>query len=509
MTRYAASSFSAKDSPTFISKMKLLSAIQIREWDEYTIEHEPILSIDLMERAAGTCYDTIIDYIAGKKIKIFCAKGNNGGDGLALARMLLQDGNDVTVYILEFGAPGTKDFQINLSRLHAITTNIHFIQSENFFPELNKDDLIVDALFGSGLNRPLEGVTAQLVNHINNSGAFIISIDLPSGMFTDKSSKGNAIIKANITITFQCLKLCFIVAENAAYFGELKITDIGLHPDFLQTVSCTSETVEADFIQQIFKPRNAFAHKGSFGHALIIAGSEGKMGACLLAARACLRAGSGLLTVAPVVNNLSLNVSTPEAMTASMDTAIASIHNFSSVGIGPGIDISEDILTEILSHYKKSLVIDAGAFAGLAQINNWQQLLPEGSILTPHPKEFDRLFGASENDFERMDKALKISSENKFIIVLKGHHTLIVKEGKGWFNATGNAGLAKGGSGDMLTGIITSLLAQGYQPLHAAMIGVYWHGLTADVVAETKPMEVMLASDCIEAMGDALNMIAT
>lgn len=484
--------------------MKILTAIQVREWDEYTIVNEPVASVDLMERAAGNCYENIIEYINGRKIKIFCAKGNNGGDGLALARMFLHDGHDVTVYILEFGAPGTKDFQVNLARLHSITSNIHFIQGNEYFPELNDDDIVIDALFGSGLNRPLEGISAGLVEHINSSAAFIISIDLPSGMFTDKSSAGNPVIKANITFTFQCLKLCFLMPENALFFGDVKVLDIGLHSDFLQTVSALYETIELNSVHSILKPRNPFAHKGSFGHALLIAGSEGKMGACLIAARACLRGGCGLLTAAPEINNTALNVFVPEAMTASFSAVEKNIHNFSAIGMGPGIEITAETITSLFSLYKKPMVIDAGAFTGLARINNWQQQIPEGSVLTPHPKEFDRLFGAVNNDFERMEKALKISAENKFIIVLKGHHTLIAKEGRAWFNTTGNTGLAKGGSGDMLTGMITSLLAQNYEPLHAAIFAVYWHGLTAGQAAETKPAEVILASDCIEAMGDAL-----
>lgn len=487
--------------------MKLLSAEQIRQWDEYTIVNEPIQSIDLMERTAQLCAENIYKDFDKKKIKIFCAKGNNGGDGLALARIFINEATDVTVYILEFGAAGTQNFQTNLAKLHTITTHIHFIQSPAFFPEINSDDIVIDALFGSGLNRPLEGLSAALVTYINKSNTTVISIDVPSGMFINKCSTGQSIIKANSTLTFQSLKLCFLLAENEKYFGNVKVLDIGLHNDFLDTVESINETVEIDFIKSIYKNRNSFAHKGNFGHALLIAGSEGKIGASLLAARACLRAGCGLLTVASNSESTALNIYIPEAMSLSSLDIFQNISAFNAIGIGPGMEIIGDELKEILNAFKKPVVLDAGAFAALNKIKNWKKIIPAGSILTPHPKEFDRLFGECENDFERMDKALKISAENNVIIILKGHHTLIAQNGKGWFNATGNAGLAKGGSGDMLTGIITSLLAQGYNPLHAAILGVYWHGLSADAVAKTKPLEVILASDCIEAMGDALNII--
>lgn len=488
--------------------MKLFSAEQIRLWDEYTINQEPITSIGLMQRAADACFENLYDTIEeSEKIKIFCCKGNNGGDGLALANIILTEFEDVkpTIYILEFGAVGTNDFQKNLAKLHKLTTDIHFLQSENLFPQIDEDDLVIDALFGSGLNRPLEGLSAALVNHINKSEATVISIDVPSGMFIDKSSAGNTIIKATETLTFQALKLCFLMPENASYFGRIQILDIELHPDYPEQTDARFETIEKGFVKSLIKERDAFAHKGNFGHALLIAGSEGKNGAALIAAKACLRSGCGLLTVNTKTAASALNIFIPEAMTN--ENEINDFSSYSSIGIGPGLGNCEATIKKLFSFYTKPIVIDADGLNSLKNIADWKTKVPAGSILTPHPKEFERLFGECANDFERAEKAIQLSQENNFIIVLKGHHTLIANKGKGYFNTTGNSALAKGGSGDMLTGIITSLLAQGYEPLHAVIIGVHWHGLTANMLIDIMQPETILASDCIEMMSEALTMI--
>ena len=270
--------------------MKLFSAEQIRQWDQYSIQHEPIASIDLMERAAGKCADWLErNNYTEKAFHIFCGKGNNGGDGLAIARMLAERKCPVTVHILEFGHKGTDDFQINLARLHQYPEiEIRFVQTEKNFHGLDNNDIIIDALLGSGLNRGLEGVTANLVNHINHSGCGIISIDIPSGLFTDRSSLGETVVKASHTLSFQCFKQAFLVAENSEFIGEVHILDIGLHPDFINSAFSKYELIDDSLIRSIYKPRNRFGHKGNFGHALIVAGSYGKIGAAVLAAKACL-----------------------------------------------------------------------------------------------------------------------------------------------------------------------------------------------------------------------------
>ncbi len=487
--------------------MKLLTSQQIHEWDAYTIANEPVSSIDLMERAAEACTDYLLQTnLYGKSYKIFCGKGNNGGDGLAIARLLINKGTTVSTYIIEFGAIGTKDFQTNLQRLHELTTNIHFIQSEKFFPEINDDDLVIDALYGSGLNRPLKDLSASLVTFINQSSANTIAIDVPSGMFIDKSSTDNSLIKANTTLTFQCLKLCFLVAENAEYTGKVKVLDIGLHSQFLENISSSFEILEEADIKKIYKPRKQFSHKGTHGHALIIAGNKGKMGAAVLSTNACIRAGAGLTTANIPQEYFSImHTHLPEAMCAAREE-IFDFEKITAVGIGPGLGTkpaTTELLQKVLHYFKKPVVIDADALNIISQNKYLLNEIKEDSIFTPHPKEFERLFGETKNDFDRINLALERSTKNNFIIVLKGTYTFIAKQGKGWFNTSGNAGLAKGGSGDILTGIITALIAQKYSPIDATLFGVYLHGLAADMALEYQSMESMTASDVIRHLSDA------
>jgi NAD(P)H-hydrate epimerase len=496
--------------------MKVLSAEEIRQWDQYTIVHEPISSIDLMERAANSCVNWLNENIpVGSRYSIFCGKGNNGGDGLAIARLLAEENRQLTVYILEFGHKGTSDFQTNLARLHQYPNiEISFIQAEENFRSLFPDEIIIDALFGSGLNRHLEGVTANLVGHLNTSGSKIISIDIPSGMFVDRSSKGNVIVKADHTLMFQCLKPAFLVAENAEYTGKLHILDIGLQEAFLRSITSIYEWIDLAVIHSIRKPRKHFAHKGNFGHGLIVAGSYGKIGAAVLSARACLRSGIGLLTChIPKCGYDILQTSAPEAMVmtdfnSSFTTKVEDdLTKYESIGIGPGIGTASEtkmLLREVFDSYRHPLVLDADALNILAAQKDLLKLVPAGSILTPHPKEFERMFGESVNDFDRIDKALKKAKELNLIIVLKGHHTFIATpDKKGFFNSTGNAGMATGGSGDVLTGILTGLLAQGYSSVETAILGVYLHGLAGDIAAERLSMEAMVAGDIIESLGQS------
>ena len=495
--------------------MNILTAQQIRAWDQFTILHEPIASIDLMERAARKCVEWICAQPwKNKTFQIFCGKGNNGGDGLAIARMLITAGCDVAVYILEKGSLGTEDFQHNLQRLHKLSTNIHFIQSKENFPSVNTGEIVIDALFGSGLNKPLENIAAELAIHINQSNALVVSIDLPSGLFSDVSSSGNIIVEADHTLTFQCYKTGLLVQENAPFIGEVHLLDIGLHPGFLQTEKFNQELITASLVLGIYKPRNRFAHKGAFGHALLVAGSYGKMGAAVLACRACLHSGVGLLSCCiPKCGYEIMQTSVPEAMVITdVNEEIISqlpyeIEKYTVIGIGPGIGTSAEtqkIISFIARRYTKPLVIDADGLNCLAMQKELLQQLPAGSVLTPHPKEFDRLFGEHKNDFDRIATARQKAKELQIVIVLKGHHSLIATPGGyGFFNSTGNAGMAKGGSGDVLTGIITSLIAQKYEPVQAVVMGVYLHGLAGDLAAVRLSQESMTASDIIHSLHEA------
>jgi hydroxyethylthiazole kinase-like uncharacterized protein yjeF len=497
--------------------MKILSAEQIREWDQYTIRHEPISSIDLMERAACKSVEWLQQKdLLDKPITIFCGKGNNGGDGLAIARMMVQQNvNLLNIYILESGSQGSEDFQTNLERLHY---PIRFIQSEKNFPSFRNNEIIIDALFGSGLNRPLDGVAAKLVEHINQSGCEVISIDLPSGLPTDQAAATTAVVKTHHVLTFQTSKFSFLLPANAAFVGKVHILDIGLHSKYYESVQTNYELIDAELISAIYKPRNRFAHKGNFGHALIIGGGYGKMGAAILCAKACLRSGAGLTTVhIPRAGYAILQSAVPEAMVSSdpnsyLITKIEEdISKFNCIGIGPGIGTAtetKDFLKHILNNHKQPLMLDADALNILASEKDLLNKLPAGSILTPHPKEFARLFGETKDDLQRMELAQQKAKELNVVIVLKGHHTLIATPGgKAYFNNTGNAGMAKGGSGDVLTGILTALVAQYNDTVESAILGVYLHGLAGDLAAKKFSEEAMIAGDVIENLGDAFKTI--
>jgi len=500
--------------------MKIFSASQIRAWDAYTIEQEPVLSVDLMERAAVKCTEWLIhNHHAKQPLHIFCGKGNNGGDGLAIARLLLQKGCKVSVCILEFGHKGTDDFQVNLHRLHQVTTDIHFLQTTEAFPLLTADDTVIDAMFGTGLNKTPDGITAELINHINHSPATVISIDIPTGMISDKSCKDATVIHAQYTLSFQVYKECFLMPENEEACGEVHLLNIGLHPDYYKDAIAAAQLIDHEIIKQIYHKRKAFSHKGHFGHALLVAGSYGKMGAAVLSAEACLRSGVGLVTVhAPAFGVEILQSSIPEAM-VDADTeqlVIAAmpkdLMRYAAIGIGPGIGLHEttaDLLMQLLHEAHQSIVIDADALNLLSIKKKLATHLHEDCILTPHPKEFERLFGTTANDFERKELAMRKAEELNCVIILKGHHTFIAcANGNAWFNSTGNAGMATAGSGDVLTGILTGLLAQGYSAEEAAVLGVYLHGSAGDIAAAHLSQEAMIAGDISKHLGKAFLQIS-
>ncbi|WP_276483146.1 NAD(P)H-hydrate dehydratase [Paraflavitalea pollutisoli] len=497
--------------------MYIFSAADIRAWDEYTILHEPISSIDLMERASLACVDWLQQHQPDNMgYAVFCGKGNNGGDGLAIARLLAEADHAVTVYILEFGHLGTEDFQTNLARLHESGAVIKFISAAENIPTLTVGETVIDALLGSGLNRPLEGLTAQVVGHINNSGLRVISIDMPTGLMADSSATGNTIIQADHTLSFQCYKPAFLVAENAAYIGQLHILDIGLHPGYPATQPSPFQWIDQAMVQSILRPRGAFSHKGTYGHAAIIAGSQGMMGAATLAARACLRSGVGKLTAhIPAIGYTIMQIAVPEAMTYTagkehVETAV-SLGQYDVIGAGPGLGqygSHRELLETIFQQCKNALVLDADALNVLSLHQELLGKLPPHTILTPHPKEFERLFGKTANDFERIQLALKRAAALKIVIVLKGRYSLVATpEGVAYFNSTGNPGMATGGSGDVLTGIITGLAAQGYSPVHAAIAGVFIHGLAGDIAASYTSQTSLIASDLVEYLADAFHQL--
>jgi hydroxyethylthiazole kinase-like uncharacterized protein yjeF len=497
--------------------MLILTAKQIHDWDSYTIRIKPIQSLDLMETAASRCLQWLTQNgFQQQPFYIFCGKGNNGGDGLALARMLALKGAKVTVFIIEMGQVGTGDFQANLTALHQTDVLINYIQSADHFPVIPKTQLVIDALFGTGLNRPLQGLPAALVMHINTFDNPVIAIDIPSGLLADRSSKGFAIIKARYTLSFQCLKMAFLMAENEVYTGHVQVLDIGLLNSYLSEISYEALLVEEEIIKAMYRPRQAFSHKGNFGYAALVAGSYGFMGAATLAANACLRAGVGKLTChIPACGYIIMQLAAPEAMSRTegeQHIETLSVNDkYNAVGIGPGIGMHEShphLLKTFFTEYKKPVVIDADALNVLATRPELLDLVTPFSILTPHPAEFDRLFGPSSNDFDRMQLARDKAKALQLIIVLKGHRTLIAMPGGNcFFNGTGNPGMATGGSGDVLTGILTGLLAQQYPPEQAALLGVYLHGLAGDYAANKNTEEAMLAGDICLHLGDAFRQL--
>ena len=499
--------------------MKIFSTDQVKKWDAFTILNEPISTIELMERAATACFNWLKQNInSQKQIRFFCGKGNNGGDGLAIARLLLQEKYKISVYILENDKAGSPDFETNHKRLRDRNVQIFDIGLADFFPEINEDDIIIDALFGTGLNKPLEGIFAALVEHINASNASIISIDLPTGLFADKSSKNNTIIKATHTFSFQNYKLAFLLPDNAFFCGQVHILDIGLDKQFNESESAGFELTDNEIIKTIYKHRSKFGHKENYGHAALVCSSKGMIGAVVLASLGCMSSGAGKLTAyIPECGNDIIQTTVPEAMSfiAGEDfiMSVAGIEKFDAVGIGPGIGLfssHKDLLASIFQKVKGPLVIDADALNCIAQNPDLLKSIPAGTILTPHPKEFERLFGKTDNDFERLQLALHKSKELNIYIVLKGHYSFIsTPEGKGYFNSTGNPGMATAGSGDVLTGFITGLLAQGYSSLHACILGVYLHGLAGDIAADKFSEEAMIAGDIINCLGDAFKQISS
>lgn len=499
--------------------MKIFSAEQTRRWDEYSIREAAIRPIDLMERAARACTTWLETHSFSQTTPaccVFCGKGNNGGDGLAIARQLIERGIPATVFILEFGFKGTPDFQENLKRLHQVSSDIHYIQDATHFHSLKKGMLVIDALFGSGLSRPLEGVTEKLVQHINRSGAEIISIDMPSGLPVEGSAKENTVIRATHTLSFQTWKPSFLLADNQACTGEIHILPIGLSPIFYEQEPSAYTLIDSSLIHAIYRPRNAFGHKGSFGHAGLIAGSTGMMGAAVLSATACIRAGAGKLTVyAPKSGYVILQQTIPEAM-VSISGQSDFLEGFTpagkhqALGFGPGIGRRDElapVVRSVLQTYHQPLVVDADALVLIAHHNLYDQI-PARSILTPHPGEFDMLFGKPENDWERLEKATHKAAELNLYIIVKGHYSFIAcPDGRRYFNSTGNPGMATAGSGDVLTGILTALLAQGYTPEETAVFGTYLHGLAGDIAAEKNSVEALIAGDIIDALGSAFIQI--
>jgi hydroxyethylthiazole kinase-like uncharacterized protein yjeF len=501
--------------------MKIFSSEQIKQIDETTIRNEPVHSIDLMERAAGKLADWYIGrFERSQPLIIVAGPGNNGGDGLALARLLSKEGYEPEVRYIKFTSKQSEEWKINSDRLRK-ETKVPFITISRIeqFKEITPGTIIIDAIFGSGLSRPADGLASEVIRKINSSGSAVVAVDIPSGLFCGDNSSNDpdTIIRADYTLTFQFPKLSFMFPENEKFTGCWFILPIGLDKKVIDNTETPFIYAEPGQVKALLKNRRRFDHKGSFGHGLLIGGSYGKMGAVVLGARAAMRTGIGLVTChIPSCGDQILQGSVPEAMAEhdKSEKFISEIINtgrFDAAGIGPGIGTLNETsiaLHRFLQEFKKPLVIDADALNILSENKSWFELLTPGTVITPHPKEFERLAGKTSSGYERLQRQIEFSAKHNCIVVLKGANTSIsVPDGRVWFNSTGNPGMATAGSGDLLTGMILSLLAQGYNPENSAVIAVYLHGLAGDITAEKSCYESVIASDIVENIGEAFNRI--
>ncbi len=497
--------------------MKIFSAEAVHEIDKFTIEKEPIKSIDLMERAATRLTDRFVrHYKVNRPVVIFAGPGNNGGDALAMARLLSLRQYSVTVYLVSTSGKLSPDCKMNLERLlEGDAVPVHQVRVESDFPEIHPGEVLVDGLFGSGLTRVVEGVYRELIQHLNASGNSIVSIDIPSGLFGEDNSENDpdAIMQAEETYTFQFPFLSFFFAENRKYTGNWHVLNIGLHTAAISNTPASYEVIGREAVAGILPERNKFDHKGIYGHALAIAGSYGMMGAALLAGEAALRSGAGLVTLhIPGTGYQVVQTAFPEAI-VSIDmhdrcfSAPPAIDKYSAIAIGPGLGTSDESrlgLEALIEKASQPLLFDADALNIIGEDPSLLEKIPEHSILTPHPGEFDRIAGASTDAWTRHKKQIIYSKKYNVIIVLKGAYTGVsFPDGSYYFNITGNPGMATGGSGDVLTGIILSLLARGIAPGEAATAGVYTHGLAGDLAADTLGQEALIAGDIINHLGKA------
>lgn len=508
--------------------MKILSSEQIREVDAYTIEHQPITSLDLMERASTACYHSIkkrwSEKMKGEPINIYCGIGNNGGDGLVLARLLQNDGQNVIVNIIRFSNKSSNDFKVNIERLKGLDIEINEINIEADLVEVKKG-WIIDAIFGTGFNRSPRGLAAIVIKHINKQKVPVIAIDIPSGLFSNKpaNKRSDLVVHAIYTFCFQVPKLAFFMEENNQFIGNWEVVDIGLDKEFIEAQKSCYYYLVPERIKKIVIKRNKFDHKGKFGHALIIGGDSDKAGAAILAGSGALRSGAGLVTIMlPKELTGTVHQAIPELMCwPSGDSFIRSWDKnklpkrMDKLAIGLGIGIgtrskTKDFVEDLLEDSFHPLIIDADALNILAENKKLLDEVPAQSILTPHIGEFKRLVGKFSNSYDQLNAQIEFSKKHKIIMVLKGAYTRITTpKGSVFFNSTGNPGMGTPGAGDVLTGILTSLLGQYKNPVNVAILGVYLHGLAGDIAAQEESYESLIASDIAKNLGKAFNYIRT
>lgn len=495
--------------------MKIFSASQIKACDAYTIRANNLTSIELVERAANACATFIQNnYSLDTPFVLLCGMGNNGADGLALARILKQSGYAIKVFLLQHSEEPSPENKANLNQLLRINASmVEYMPINSFLADLPAQAVIIDAILGTGLSRPLDTWLADFIQHLNHFPNRKIAIDIPSGMPSDTlPNEGAAMVSAQHTLSFQLYKRSFLHPETAVFCGEIHLLDIGLHPTFIEATHTHYQTIESEKLLSFLKTKKAFSYKNEYGHAFIIGGSQGKGGAALLATGAALRSGVGLVTSCiPDFSATAFQVFSPEAMSyiSGKDFIEKIEHSEDATAIGVGIGmgteaVTVDAFTSFVAACNTPCVFDADALNILAQHQELMNKIPPNSILTPHVGECDRLFGKSENSMQRVEHVRMQAMRYNVCIVLKGHHTVIVApNGDCFYNTNGNAGMAKGGSGDVLTGLLAGILAQGYNALQTALLGVYLHSVSGDIAAEHLGQQAMNATDLIKHLNEA------
>lgn len=499
--------------------MKFFSTSQIRDLDRFTIDNEPVSSFDLMERAADALYWKYTGLFSYRDpVLVLAGPGNNGGDALALARKLLFAGYEVSVCLMH---TGDLSADCNENRiLLAESFPDSFIEYTDRFvaPVISKKHIVVDGLFGSGLNRRLTGIYAAAVEWINSCQVRVVAIDIPSGLYGEDEGKDTKhVVKANYTFTLQFPKVAFFWEENEIFVGKWEVVGIGIHPQAIEATPTNFYYLTKNDIRQLLKTRARFSHKGTYGHVLLVAGSKGMAGSSVLAARACLRSGVGLITVhGPESNRMIVQSAIPEAIFSSdlQDDAVSLVpdtEKYDVLAIGPGTGVSENTakcLEKILDSTQHPVILDADALNIIGKNKELLNKLPANSVLTPHPREFERIFGPTTSSYERMVLAKQSAQYFNIYIVLKDAYTLIATpDGKLIFNTTGHPGMATAGSGDVLTGIIAALVAQGYSPEDAALTGVFLHGKAAELALKKESEESMISGDIIRFLGSAFKLL--
>lgn len=498
--------------------MKILTGSQIREADLHTIANEPISSLDLMERASIRLSEQIAKIVdKNQPLLFFIGKGNNGGDGLAIARLLSARGYKCSIQLLFGEKYLSKDCYANLQRLPKEVPVSLFDHIKQV--DIDCNTVIIDAILGSGVKGMVAEPIASIIRFINSLSSKVISIDLPSGMKTEWQEPEKNIIKADYTLTIELPKLGMLLPDAGEYCGNIIIVPIGLSKDFISHADSKFFFVEEHDIRTPLLTRDKFGHKNTYGHALLICGSRNMSGAATLCTGGAIHSGCGLVTAhIPYNERYGIMSNYPSAMfsfeeAACFSTLPKSLEKYSSIAIGCGLGQTKETihaLEQLLSKTTCPLVIDADAINIIAKSDNLKSSIPKNSILTPHVGELKRLIGEWSCEEEKLKLTSNLSSLLESVIILKGAYTTIFLPNRNiYFNSTGNPGMAKAGSGDVLTGLLCGLISRGYKPSDAAIVGVFLHGLSGDLAASALGQEAMTSQDIIRYIPYAFKQMGT